>query len=41
VVIQETLSGHIKIRPRNIEDILAVDHWARRQAKSWIRKHHH
>ena len=41
VVIQETLSGDIKIRPRNIEDILAVDHWARRQAKSWIRKHHH
>lgn len=36
VVIEKTMVKHQRCTPNNLEEILAIDDWARKQARSWI-----
>lgn len=38
-VIEDTMERHDHLIPAGLEEILAVDNWARRQADSWIAKY--
>jgi 1-deoxy-D-xylulose-5-phosphate reductoisomerase len=38
-VIEDTMEKHEQFIPAGLEEILAVDNWARKQAGSWIEKH--
>jgi 1-deoxy-D-xylulose-5-phosphate reductoisomerase len=40
-VIEDTMGRHAHFIPAGLEEILAVDTWAREQADSWIEKHGH